>query len=311
MAALGLFLAAAPAAFSAPTVVNGVATYSASENIGVKAIDAGWTKIVINANVTLTGRFTAYGRQTDLTIEGKDANTSIIKALPRSSDSLSDKKAGIWKDGGGKLTVKTLKIQDQPGRGIVAWGGQLTVNSCNIVQGPNDHWTDGIHASKTGDVNFTSINVYDDGTYPTMCDWVNTVKFTHRKNGAPLQIGWGQHTGGDLEKTIKDCTFTAAFTTSSSEPNYNCGTIDWKATQVNNDSIKLKMSGIIWNKTSTASTPPKFSFGNWNSSKRTVGAKIKVNGWTWNTSEIRQWGAWTNPETGVTNPGSTGSVAAY
>ncbi len=298
MASIGLFLAAAPAAFSAPTVVNGVATYSASENIGTKAIDASLTKIVINANVTLTGRFTAYGRNTDLTIEGKDANTSIIKGRTRSADSLSDKKAGIWKDGGGKLTVKNLKIQDQPGRGIVAWGGQLTVNSCNIVQGPNDHWTDGVHASNTGDINYSSINVFDDGTYPTMCDWVSNVKFTHRQNGAPLQIAWGQHTGGGAEKIAQDCTFTATFTASSAQ-NYNCGTVDWKGSKVNNDSIKLKMSGTTWTKTSSATNPPKFSFGHWNNDKVTVGAQIKVNGWSWTNSEVRKFGI------------STGSVSSY
>ncbi len=299
MAALGLFLAAAPAAFSAPTVVNGVATYSASEKIGVKAVDPAWTKIVIKANVTLTGRFEAKGRQTDLTIEGESSSTSIIKGLPRSEDALSESKAGIKKDGGGKLTIKNLKIQDQPGRGIMGWGGQLTVNSCNVVQTPDDHWTDGIHASQTGDINFSSINVYDDGTYATMCDWINSVKFTHRKNGAPIQINWGVRTGGDQEKTIKDCTFTATFTTSSSAPNYNCGTIDWKQTAVNNDSIKLKMSGTTWTKTSTASAPPKFSFGNWSGEKKTVGAQFKVNGWTWTAAEVRKFGT------------STGSVSSY
>lgn len=291
-------LLSAPLAFSAPSVVNGVATYSANENIGVKSVPSTWTKIVINANVTLTGRFVITGRQTDLTIEGSSSSTSIIKGLSRTDDALSESKAGIKKDGGGKLTVKNLKIQDQPGRGIVAWGGQLTVNSCNIVQTPNEAWTDGIHASNTGDVNYTTINVYDDGTYATMCDWINSVSFKHRKNGAPIQIGWGQHTGGGTEKTIQSCTFTAQHTVAPYK-DYGCGTIDWKGTQVNNDSIKLKMSSTTWNKITGATDPAKFSFGHWNDDKITYNATIKVNGWSWTSSQIRKMGT------------STGSVVSY
>ncbi len=292
MAALGLFLAAAPAAFAAPTVVNGVATYSASEKIGVKAVDPAWTKIVIKANVTLTGRFEAKGRQTDLTIEGESSSTSVIKGLPRSEDAVSESKAGINKDGNGKLTVKKLKIQDQPGRGIMGWGGQLTVNNCTIVQTPNDPLTDGIHASQTGDINFSSINVYDDGTYATMCDWINGNTFNHRKNGAPIQINWGVRTGNGAEKTVTDNTFKAA------SSGYQCGTIDWKKTAVDNDSIKLKMSGTT-RTLNGGVQPPKFSFGRKSNDRVTVNAKFFVNGWSWTASEINEFGD------------STGSVSSY
>ncbi len=305
LAVLGLLLAAAPAAFSAPTVVNGVATYSTSQNIGSvvngkyqpQGVPSTWTKIVINANVTLTGRFDFSNRTTDLTFEGKDPNTSIIKGWKRSEDSVSSDKAGIHRrnySSSGKLTIKSLKIQDQPGRGIMGWGsGTLNVTSCNIVQTPNDSLTDGVHANNTGDITFSSINVHDDGTYATMCDYINNVKFTHRNNGGPIQIAWGQHTGGGQIKTVTNCTFVPVY-----NGDYNSGIVDWKRTQVNNDSIKLKMTGT------TVLTPvapnvaaPNFSFGNRANSQVTVGAKIQVNGWT--TTKVRQFGT------------STGTVSSY
>lgn len=280
-----------------PNVSNGVATYNANAYIGVKAIPSSWNKIVINANVTLTGRFEALDRTSDLTIEGKNRNTSIIKGRPRKDDPMSESKAGIRKNSG-KLTVKNLKIIDQPGRGIMGWGGQLTVNNCNIIQNPNDSWSDGIHASKTGDINGCFINVYDDATYATMCDDITKTTFIHRRNGAPIQISWGDHSGDNNEKRISDCNFRAKHT---KRAEYNCGMIDWKHTKFDGDSIRLKFSGT--NKRTTVNSSmqhaPKYSFGNWNNTKRARSAKIKVKGWAADLNDVRNW------------TGSTGKTESY
>ncbi len=310
MASIGLLLAAAPAAFSAPVMntAGDIATYTTSQNIGSvvngkyvpQGVPAKWKKIVIEKNVTLTGRFDFPRRDTNLIFEGKDPNTSIIKGWKRSEDALAEDKAGIHRrdyNSAGTLEIKNLKIQDQPGRGIMGWGkGNLTVTSCNIVNTVDEYWGDGVHCDEDGDLTYCTINVKDDGTYATMCDYINNVKFTHNKNGAPIQIGWGDSTGGGKEKTVTNCTFAGNY-----NANYNCGTVDWKKSKVNNDSIKLKMSGTSWYKNSGAIDPYKFSFGHNTDTKYvTVGAKIQVNGWTWNnTTQVRK------------NTTSTGSVVSY
>jgi hypothetical protein len=282
-----------------PVVKDNIATYDKSGFIGTKKVDPKWKEIVIKKNVTLTGRFEALNRNADLIIRGESQTTSVIKGRSRENDALSSDKAGINKSGGGKLTVKNLNIVDQPGRGIMGWGGQLTVQYVSISNTVDPHWCDGIHASDTGNIESSYINVSDDGTYTTMCDDITKVTFIHNQNGAPIQIAWGQHTGGGNEKRISDCKFKANL---NKKDDYNCGTIDWKRSQVKNDSIKLKFTNCSRSLASTTMKQPYcYNFGNWNGTEIVDNGTIKVKGWssTVKTSEVRQ------------RPNSKGTVKTY
>jgi hypothetical protein len=132
-----------------PEIINGVATYWKDKNIGRKfSVPNEWDKIVINANVTITGSFYMPTRNHPIEIMGKDRKTSIIQgdgSRPTDDGIKGRSYSAIRADKSPDLYIHDLTITKPMKFHIHGGFGNVTVERCDIVAGSDTHTTDGIH----------------------------------------------------------------------------------------------------------------------------------------------------------------------
>jgi len=199
-----------------PTVLNGVATYHTSTNIGRKClVRPEWNKIVINANVTLTGSFYMPTRTTPIEIMGKDRKTSIIQGdgsrptddfdangEPLKGRSYSAIRADLSPD----IYVHDLKITKPMKFHIHGGFGNVTVERCDIIAGSETHTTDGIHGGKGKTViKDCYIDVFDDALYTIECKLVENTTIVHNSNGGPFMTSWGADVPANHTCVVRNC----------------------------------------------------------------------------------------------------------
>ena len=152
---LVLILCAFTAFSQNPKIVNGVATYDANKNIGRKfPVPNEWKKIVIKANVTITGSFYMQTRTTPIEIMGESRKTSIIQgdgSRPTDDGIKGRSYSAIRVDKSPDVYIHDLKITKPMKFHIGGGFGNVTVERCDIIAGSETHTTDGIHggAGKT------------------------------------------------------------------------------------------------------------------------------------------------------------------
>ncbi len=210
-----------------PSVVNGVATYTANMNIGRKfPVPDEWNKIVINENVTITGSFYMATRNHPIEIMGKDRKTSIIQgdgSRPTDDGIKGRTYSAIRCDKSPDLYVHDLTITRPMKFHIHGGFGNVTVERCDIIAGSDTHTTDGIHGGlgKTI-VRDCYIDVYDDALYTIECKLVENTTIVHNLNGGPFMTSWGSSVPNNHICVVRNCTVIA-----NSNNGYNHGVFSW------------------------------------------------------------------------------------
>ncbi|MBP6385242.1 MAG: hypothetical protein KA313_06900 [Pseudarcicella sp.] len=236
------------AAILNPTLVNGVATFSVSGNIGVKrAVPNTWKKIVIKKNVTLVGSFYMGNRSEPIEITGESRETSIIKGngTRPTDDGMNGRSySAIRCDGSPDLYVHDLRITEPMKFHIHGGFGNVTVERCDIIAGSETHTTDGVHGGvgKTV-VKDCFIDVYDDALYTIECKLVENTKIVHNKNGSPFMTSWGNDVPKNHVCVIKNCSVVDNY----DGTNYNHGIVAWAGKNENNtkETVTLKFEGTF------------------------------------------------------------------
>jgi hypothetical protein len=177
-------------------------------------------KVVINANVKITGGFRAIDV---LTIEGKDRASSEIfgtdtKAWSLGADAKEDPNTSCqngakgddrvhdcekWKYGAisstaansATITVQNLTITNARSYAITSFGSKYIVDNVHIRNTrptPDYHSnSDGISAGAGSVVKNSKIDTWDDEIKLYRDMTVENVTLVHNSNGAPFQLGWG------------------------------------------------------------------------------------------------------------------------
>lgn len=233
-----------------PSVVNGVATYTANKNIGRKfSVPNSWDKIVIKENVTITGSFYMPNRNHPIEIAGESRKTSIIQgdgSRPTDDGIKGRSYSAIRCDKSPDLYVHDLKITKPMKFHIHGGFGNVTVERCDIIAGSNTHTTDGIHggAGKTV-VKDCYIDCYDDALYTVECKLVENTTIVHNKNGGPFMTSWGADVPNNHVCVIRNCTVIDNY----DQTNYNHGIFSWAQKHDNKEqTIHNKIEGTFTHK---------------------------------------------------------------
>ncbi|MCG8696424.1 MAG: T9SS type A sorting domain-containing protein [Bacteroidales bacterium] len=184
-----------------PKVANGVATYVADKKIGQKfMVPDSWDKIIIKKNVTVTGNFvTPDSRKKDITVEGEDWNTSVLKGTGKVAtypNNVDNRRylSAISNNGTGTLYVKNLKSYN-PDKFHLRSEARIIVEHCRIIQDagiPKGH-ADAVHGGRgsKSEVHDCYISTWDDATYSSECWLVKNTTIVMNGNGAAFQVGYG------------------------------------------------------------------------------------------------------------------------
>ena len=235
-----------------PKIVNGVATYTANKNIGPKfSVPNEWTKIIIKANVTITGSFYMPTRTTPIEITGESRKTSIIQGdgsrptddFNAAGESLKGRSySAIRCDLSPDVYIHDLKITKPMKFHIAAGFGNVTVERCDIIAGSETHTTDGIHGGRgKTTVKDCYINVFDDALYTIECKLVENTTIVHNSNGGPFMTSWGADVPENHTCIVRNCTVIG-----NSTDYYAHGVFSWA--QKNNDiaqTIHIKIEGTF------------------------------------------------------------------
>ncbi len=194
-----------------PKIENGVATYTANKNIGRKfPVPNEWKKIVIKANVTITGSFYMETRTTPIEIMGESRKTSIIQgdgSRPTDDGIKGRSYSAIRVDKSPDVYIHDLMITKPMKFHIGGGFGNVTVERCDIIAGSETHTTDGIHggAGKTT-IKDCYINVFDDALYTVECKLVENTTIVHNSNGGPFMTSWGADVPENHTCVVRNCT---------------------------------------------------------------------------------------------------------
>lgn len=223
-------------------------------------VPASVKKIIINENVTVTGRFAL---SNDCTIEGKDRDTSIIYGTTetRYSHNRGDMYGKSWdmpykyssidvtadgKNSNAVVNVKNLTVQDPYGYCISGYGKGSVIH-CNGVsmidkRGGDQNNSDGFVGQDGSSLTDVYIETADDAVKVYHSIDMKDVKIKMLRNGAPIQFGWNADDDQDTVVNIDGLTVTsdpackyynlAVFSWVS---NANLKTVDIKADNVNID----------------------------------------------------------------------------
>ncbi len=271
-----------------PSVVNGVATYNSNINIGRKfQIPSSWNKIVIKANVTITGSFYMPTRTTPIEIMGENRKTSIIQgdgSRPTDDGINGRSYSAIRADKSPDIYVHDLTVTKPMKFHIHGGFGNVTVVRCDIVAGSETHTTDGIHggAAKTV-IKDCYINVFDDALYTVECKLVENTTIVHNKNGGPFMTSWGASVPSNHTCVVRNCTVIA-----NSNEGYNHGVFSWA--QKHDDkaqTIHIKIEGSFdYIKNPGKDDAPMYTIGRPNDNSGLKNATIKIDGKCLRTSSI-------------------------
>ncbi|MCG8697516.1 MAG: Ig-like domain-containing protein, partial [Bacteroidales bacterium] len=230
-----------------PTVQNGVATYHSNKNIGRKfRVPDSWDKIVIKANVTLTGSFYMPTRNHPIEIAGESRVTSIIKgdgSRPTNDGINGRSYSAIRCDKSPNLYVHDLRSLNPMKFHIHGGFGHVTVERCDLIENRETHTTDGVHGGhgKTI-VRDCYINTYDDALYTIECKLVENTTIVHNKNGGPFMTSWGASVPNNHVCVIRNCKVIDNY----NGTNYNHGVVSWAGKNSGgSQTITLKFEGTF------------------------------------------------------------------
>lgn len=233
-----------------PKVQNGVATYTANKNIGRKfKVPAGWNKILIKENVTITGSFFMPTRNHPIEIAGENRKTSILQgdgSRPTDDGIKGRTYSAIRCDKSPDLYVHDLKVTKPMKFHIHGGFGNVTVERCDIIAGSHTHTTDGIHGGRGKTVvKDCYIDVYDDALYTIECKLVENTTIVHNKNGGPFMTSWGASVPNNHVCVIRNCTVIDNY----DQTNYNHGIFSWAGKSDNGkQTIHNKIEGTFTHK---------------------------------------------------------------
>lgn len=237
-----------------PVVKKGVATFVADINIGRKfLVPDEWDKVVIKANVTVTGSFYMPDRTKPIEFAGESRTTSIIKGdgtRPVDDGKKGRTYAAIRCDKSPDLYVHDLRSLNPMKFHIHGGFGIVTVERCDLIEDRGTHTTDGVHGGiGLVTVKDCYIDTWDDAVYVSECRLVENTTIVHNKNGAPFQVTWGHRI--DNEKCIiRNCTVIDNMDANESGT-YNQGVVSWASKQNENstDKMIIKFEGLFKHQT--------------------------------------------------------------
>ncbi len=231
-----------------PIVKNGIATFVTDINIGQKfLVPDEWDKVVIKANVTITGSFFMPDRTKAIEFAGESRTTSIIKGdgtRPTDDGKKGRTYSAIRCDKSPDLYVHDLRSFNPMKFHIHGGFGKVTVERCDLIEDRGTHTTDGVHGGiGLVTVKDCYINTWDDALYVTECTLVENTTIVQNKNGATFQVTWGHRT--NCEKCInRNCTVIDN-AGAEEKGSYNHGVVSWasKQNETSTDKMILKFEG--------------------------------------------------------------------
>ena len=230
-----------------PEVVNGVATYHSSKNIGPKfQVPDSWDKILIKENVTITGSFYMGSRSKAIEIAGESRTTSIIQgdgSRPTNDGVNGRTYSAIRCDGSPDLYVHDLRSLNPMKFHIHGGFGNVTVERCDLIENRGIHTTDGVHGGRGKTiVRDCYINTWDDALYTIECKLVENTTIVHNKNGGPFMTSWGASVPDNHVCIIRNCKVIDNY----EETNYNHGVVSWAGkSDGGSQTITLKFEGTF------------------------------------------------------------------
>jgi len=234
--------------FTNPLVKNGVATFIADINIGTKfLVPDEWDKVIIKANVTVTGSFYMPERTKPIEFAGESRATSIIKGdgtRPTDDGKKGRTYSAIRCDKSPDLYVHDLRSLNPMKFHIHGGFGKVTVERCDIIEDRGTHTTDGVHGGiGLVTVKDCYINTWDDAVYVSECKLVENTTIVHNKNGVPFQVTWGHRINGE-KCIIRNCTVIDKMGANETGT-YNQGVVSWASKQNENstDKMMIKFEG--------------------------------------------------------------------
>lgn len=217
-------------------------------------------RIVIAANVTVRGGFRVPYRTPDnpLHIEGADRETSVIFGTEEerwtTTHGIADNSK--WKYGAvSVLADATVYVSDLTSlnpRGYHISGyaqrSVLHVARCKLVDsraGHNNN-SDGFIGSDGSTITDSFISTGDDAIKAYRDITIRNVVIEHRRNGAPIQFGWGGDCGRS-KATIENLTIKGV----SPDKHYNMAPFTWEdgssgTRDVTVRGLKVETSGTLW-----------------------------------------------------------------
>lgn len=217
-------------------------------------------QIFIAANVTVRGGFRVPYRAPDnpLRIEGADRETSIIFGTEEerwtSNHGIADN--AKWKYGAVSLladaTVYVSGLTSLNPRGYHISGyaqrSVLHVSRCKLIDsraGHNNN-SDGFVGSDGSTITDSFISTGDDAIKVYRDITIRNVIIEHRRNGAPIQFGWGGDCG-HAKATIENLTIKGV----SPDKHYNMAPFTWESGRsgtrdVTVRGLKVEIDGLLW-----------------------------------------------------------------
>ncbi|MEK3883046.1 hypothetical protein [Paenibacillus sp. PL2-23] len=203
------------------------------------------TKVIIKANVRVTGGFKFYG---NATIEGENWNTSEIYGT---SEQRYTQNRGLnpWQHnaiemvGTGTLYVKKLKSLNPRGYHISGYGTSTIIHADNVRlidnRGGDQNNSDGFIGSNGSSIKNSYIKTGDDAIKLYRNMTIENVEIRMLRNGAPIQFGWNNDDNQNVTATINNLTVVGE------SPNnyYNLAVFTW-VNQNNTSTKNITINGI-------------------------------------------------------------------
>ncbi len=218
--------------------------------------------IVISGNVTVQGGFRIGLREpgNPLFIVGKDRKTSVIYGTETEawttkngiSNSEKWKYGSVSVLGDAVVHVSNLTAQNPRGYNISGYAPRsvLHVANCDLIdtrKGDKNN-SDGFVGANGSSIYDSVISTSDDGIKVYHDITIVNVRIEQRRNGAPIQFGWG---GEDGNATA--CITNLAIVGVNPEGLYNMAPFTWEGgtqgiRKVNIDGLSVNLRGKIFNK---------------------------------------------------------------
>lgn len=215
-------------------------------------------KIVIKANVTVTGRFDITN---DCTIEGENWETSKIfgTSQQRYSHNRGDAYGEGWDTpwkysmidvtAAATVNIKNLTIQNPFGYCVSGYAANAIIHCDSIAmldtRGGNQNNSDGLLAQTGSSIKNSYISLGDDAIKAYHSIDIENVAIEMLQNGAPIQLGWGKEDIADdvddenITVNIKNLDITSE---KNATYNYNRGIISFKGSD-NEKTVNMNIDG--------------------------------------------------------------------
>ncbi|MFF9179305.1 hypothetical protein [Streptomyces sp. NPDC014793] len=238
-------------------VAGGVATYRSDATIGQLSVPSSWKKIVIAEGVTLRGNFLIPSTRTaPLTIQGENAETSRL--VGGGSHVKDPDFAAVSTDARIDLTLKDFTSLDPRFYHILAKRAKVLASGMRVIddRDAGNNNSDGFGGGDGSVVEDSYFDTWDDtfkiynGTLT-----VRNTTVVHNRNGAPVQMGWGDYGSGS--RLVAD----GLKVVSNSGDRYNQGLFSWAGgTRPDSRLIQLVGRGLTRSVTPGAVRAPLYVF---------------------------------------------------